>query len=191
MSGYAIHAPGGVNDRVYQQYYSDAVTSYLAGRDDPVTVLDIGADQGGPLDRFVQDIRTDLGVDVDAVALEYDRGRLGRGYDGETHPVQGVGQELPVRDGAADVVVTNLLLSFLPAEDQTAVLREVDRVLAPDGVAAAEINESGKPGGVAGGRYVFPADEFSRLGAMTDGFADYPLPTHEVTDLRYDALQEI
>lgn len=185
MSGYAIHTPGGVNDRVYQQYYSDAVTSYLSGRDDPLTVLDIGADQGGPLDRFVQDLRTDLGVEVDAVALEYDRDRLA-GYGGDA--VRGVGQELPVRDGAVDVAVTNLLLSFLPRDDQTAVLREIDRVLAPDGVAAAEINESGAEGGIAGGRYVFPAEEFSRLREMSEDFGDYPLPTHAVTDLRYDRI---
>jgi ubiquinone/menaquinone biosynthesis C-methylase UbiE len=71
-----------------------------------------------------------IGVDGDAEILGLARAKEGAGgVDWR----QGLAQELPLEDGAADLLTTSLVLHHLMPEDKTAALAEAARVLKPGG----------------------------------------------------------
>jgi ubiquinone/menaquinone biosynthesis C-methylase UbiE len=72
-----------------------------------------------------------IGVDMTPAMLEKARRAAKEaGFDNVTFR-QGFGEELPVDDGWADVVISNGVLNLMP--DKTAGLQEMARVLKPDG----------------------------------------------------------
>ena len=73
-----------------------------------------------------------IGVDMSPDMLE--KARLAAAEAGWSNVVefrQGYGEDMPVEDGWADVVISNGVLNLMP--DKDAALREMHRVLAPDG----------------------------------------------------------
>lgn len=79
-----------------------------------------------------------LGVDASPVELELARRR------GAHQLIVGTAEHLPAEDGAARAVVCSMALMVLPHLD--AVLQEVRRVLAPEGVFVATV--PGRPAGI-------------------------------------------
>ena len=95
----------------------------LAGR----RVLDLGCGLGEYVRAFDCAGAAALGCDVKRARLVEGRERGGRGL------VLAAGEALPFADGALDVVVLNEVIEHVA--DEAATLREVARVLAPDGRA--------------------------------------------------------
>lgn len=72
-----------------------------------------------------------IGVDMTPVMLEKARQSAKEAQLDNVTFRQGYGEELPVEDGWADVVISNGVLNLMP--DKTAGLQEMARVLKPDG----------------------------------------------------------
>ncbi len=84
----------------------------------------IAAGMVGPAGRVV-------GVDMSPDMLEKARQAAKEVGRGNVEFREGYGEELPVEDGWADVVISNGVLNLMP--DKGAALEEMYRVLAPDG----------------------------------------------------------
>ena len=72
-----------------------------------------------------------IGVDMTPAMLEKARAAAGLASIANIEFREGFGEALPVADGWADVVISNGALNLMP--DKSAALREMARVLAPDG----------------------------------------------------------
>ncbi|MDB4906537.1 MAG: hypothetical protein JWO05_1321 [Gemmatimonadetes bacterium] len=92
----------------------------------PRLVLDIGGFDGGVSRSFTKPCTTTLVLDLDMIGL---RDAVIHGQ----HAIRASAAELPVGDGRADCALCLDLLSALPASEESVVLREVSRVLSPDG----------------------------------------------------------
>jgi SAM-dependent methyltransferase len=92
-------------------------------------VLDVGCSAGFICDELAAAGAQVTGVDIDLGGLRRARARFGR----RARFAAGDGIALPVADGAVDVVVLNHIYEHVV--DADALIAEVRRVLAPDGVA--------------------------------------------------------
>jgi 2-polyprenyl-3-methyl-5-hydroxy-6-metoxy-1,4-benzoquinol methylase len=104
--------------------YDEAV-KHAAGRD----VLDVGCNTGYGTIRFAPVARRVGGVDVSPLAIEAARERA---IDGRPEFIQTSGFELPFPAATFDLVTSFQVLEHVP--DATAFLRELARVLRPDGI---------------------------------------------------------
>ena len=98
------------------------------------TVVDVGS--GAGIDsliaaRMVAPEGQVTGVDMTPVMLEKARHAAKEGHLDNVSFRQGYGEELPVEENWADVVISNGVLNLMP--DKTAGLQEMARVLKPDG----------------------------------------------------------
>lgn len=97
-------------------------------------VVDIGS--GAGMDsliaaRMVTPSGQVIGVDMTPVMLEKARQAAAEAHLDNITFRQGYGEELPVEDGWADVIISNGVLNLMP--DKAAGLQEMVRVLKPDG----------------------------------------------------------
>lgn len=97
----------------------------LAGR----TAVDIGCSAGFISDELADRGAVTIGVDIDVPGLDKARARFGD----RVEFVCASGDDMPYADGSVDVVVLNHIYEHVP--DPDAVLTEIHRVLADDGVA--------------------------------------------------------
>ena len=97
----------------------------LAGR----TAVDIGCSAGFISDELAARGAVTTGVDIDVPGLDKARARFGDRVDF----VSASGHDMPFADGSVDIVVLNHIYEHVP--DPDAVLTEIHRVLADDGVA--------------------------------------------------------
>ncbi len=93
-------------------------------------VLEIGVGTGLNLPFYGAEVRTIIGLDPHPRLLGLARRRAGQGPCA-VHLVQGSAESLPLADNAIDTVVTTWSLCSIP--DPLAALREMRRVLRPDG----------------------------------------------------------
>lgn len=165
-----------------QGIVSLAEDGYFEDRDS-VRMLDVGASTGEAPHGLATAIEQYTGMDVETVGYDVSRDALSAHHDPESgdhaymdHPVQGDARQLPFADDTFDIVTSKTLLSRLKhGEDQSAALREIDRVLVDDGVAAVEVDPSGEERVYTGDEHVLPAGEFADARDRTDGFDRYPL----------------
>jgi 2-polyprenyl-3-methyl-5-hydroxy-6-metoxy-1,4-benzoquinol methylase len=104
--------------------YDEAV-KHAVGRD----VLDVGCNTGYGTIRFAPVAGRVVGVDVSPLAIEAARERA---VDGRPEFIQTSGFELPFPAATFDLVTSFQVLEHVP--DATAFLRELARVLRPDGI---------------------------------------------------------
>lgn len=107
----------------------------LAGLRDGHQVLDVGCGTGNLL-RSIGKRHPDValsGLDPDPKALAR-AGRKARRARVEVRLERGFAQELPYEDGSFDRVFSSLMLHHLDTASKDALLAEVRRVLAPDGL---------------------------------------------------------
>ena len=99
---------------------------------DVATLLEIGVGTGALLPSLCSRARQVIGVDHSPAMLDEARRRLAAA--GETRVELRLGEmtHLPILDGGAGCVVANMVLHH--AADPLAVLREIFRVLQPDGI---------------------------------------------------------
>ncbi|WP_299924008.1 class I SAM-dependent methyltransferase [uncultured Nocardioides sp.] len=107
------------------------VIQHFLGRHDLTgsTALDIGASTGFTVSALAATGATAMGVDIDASALAWAR----REVHGADRLFIADGSRLPLGDESVDVVVLNHIYEHVV--DPDAVLAEIKRVLAPQGVA--------------------------------------------------------
>ena len=89
-------------------------------------VLDLGCGVGEYVRAFARRGARALGCDIELARLVEARRR------GTVDVLAGCGEALPLRDGSLDVAVLNEVIEHVT--DERATLREVGRVLAPDGI---------------------------------------------------------
>lgn len=95
------------------------------------TVLDIGCGTGTALAEYTEAGCTVMGVDASPAMIAQARTRLGG--DADLRLVDG--PRLPVDDAAVDLVLVSLVLHSVPRAEAVGILREVARVLVPEGRA--------------------------------------------------------
>lgn len=107
-----------------------AVLEHYLGREDlrGMTVVDVGSSGGFIADELARAGGRTIGVDIDAPGLAAARARFGA----EVAFVCADGEALPLRDDSVDVLVLNHIYEHVV--DADAVVAELHRVLAPDGV---------------------------------------------------------
>ena len=100
--------------------------------DEPLSLLvDLGTGTGRILELFGPQARRALGFDLNHAMLAYARMKLERAGLGHAQVRHGDLHNVPLPDGAADVVVLHQVLHFL--DDPVAALAEGARLLAPGG----------------------------------------------------------
>lgn len=97
-------------------------------------IVDVGS--GAGLDsliagRKVGPNRQVIGIDMTAEMLDKARKSAGLSGISNVEYRQGYGEDIPVQDGWADVIISNGVLNLMP--DKTGALQEMARVLKPDG----------------------------------------------------------
>jgi arsenite methyltransferase len=97
-------------------------------------VVDVGC--GGGIDSLIAARMVDsegqvIGVDMTPAMLAKARSSAAQARVQQLDFREGLGEALPVDDGAADVVISNGVLNLMP--DKDAALREMARVLKPGG----------------------------------------------------------
>ncbi|MEO6880692.1 MAG: class I SAM-dependent methyltransferase [Mycobacteriaceae bacterium] len=107
-----------------------AVLTHFLGRDDltGLRALDIGCSTGFIADELHRTGATVTGLDIDEPGLAAARKRFGDAVDFQCAPGDGI----PLPDGSVDVVVFNHIYEHVV--DADAVMADIRRVLAPDGV---------------------------------------------------------
>ena len=101
----------------------------LAPPHEGLRVLDVGCGTGAQLERYQAAGCTVSGVDLSPAMLERARERLGT--DTDLRPESAAA--LPYPDGEFNVVLATLSLHEMDAATREAAIREMGRVLAPDG----------------------------------------------------------
>lgn len=99
-------------------------------------VLDIGSGMGGFLVAAARHEMRPVGIEPNADYCTIARLR-GMRYGLEPHVIQSVGEALPFPDASFDVVLAQDILEHV--QDHDATLREIRRVLRPDGVALVTV----------------------------------------------------
>jgi SAM-dependent methyltransferase len=94
-------------------------------------ILDFGCGVGRVLQYFAREDLDIHGCDVDATAIDYMR----RAYPAVPTEVNNYQPPLPYPDGKFDIVYSVSIWTHLPPEGQIPWLLEMDRVLAPGGLA--------------------------------------------------------
>lgn len=113
-------------------YVVDTLAKYVPGfRVRGARVLDIGCGDAGVLIAFAEEGAATAGIELDEKSLERARVRA------EEHGVQvdlrrGIAEELPWADGSFDLVILDNVLEHVTDREKT--LREIHRVLAPEGL---------------------------------------------------------
>ena len=109
----------------YQRYYN--ATNYCVGK----VVLDIASGEGYGSAILAGVAKSVTGVDIDAAAVEH----ASRKYKRENlHYAQGSVDAIPVDDGTVDVVVSFETIEHVSAAQQSVMMAEIKRVLAPGGL---------------------------------------------------------
>ncbi len=124
----------------YRGHVDDLASRFMAG-DDPVMVLDVGPSSGAAITDTVETLAAETGRDyrvhvADPAETSVERCADRDGIDGT---VRAAGQALPYRDDTFDLAVCHRLLPFISVDDRFAVLRELDRVAAPDATFMADL----------------------------------------------------
>jgi arsenite methyltransferase len=106
----------------------------MAGMKPGEVVLDIGS--GGGLDAFLAAQKVGqsgkvIGVDMTPAMLERARASAAKNNISNVEFRQGYAEELPVEDGAVDVIISNCVINL--TEDKGRVFKEAFRVLKPGG----------------------------------------------------------
>lgn len=103
---------------------------------DGARVLDVGSGMGGFLVAAIRNGARAVGVEPSADYCRITRLR-GMRYDIAPRVLRGVGEHLPCPDAAFDVALAQDILEHVRDPEQT--LREIGRVLTPDGVALVTV----------------------------------------------------
>jgi len=122
-------------DRLWQEDHQLPRLRAIAeqiGALDGARVLDVGSGMGGFLVAAIRNGVRAVGVEPSADYCRITRLR-GMRYGIAPRVLRGVGEHLPCPDAAFDVVLAQDILEHVRDPEQT--LREIGRVLAPDGVA--------------------------------------------------------
>jgi len=126
-------------DRLWQEDHQTARLRAIARQTKGVTgtrVLDIGSGMGGFLVAATLNGMSALGVEPNAAYCRITRLR-GMRYGVAAAVMRGVGEALPCLDASFDVVLAQDILEHV--HDPDATLREIRRVLAPEGVALVTV----------------------------------------------------
>jgi len=126
-------------DRLWQEDHQTARLRAIARQTKGVTstrVLDIGSGMGGFLVAATLNGMSALGVEPNAAYCRITRLR-GMRYGVAAAVMRGVGEALPCPDASFDVVLAQDILEHV--HDPDATLREIRRVLAPEGVALVTV----------------------------------------------------
>jgi SAM-dependent methyltransferase len=163
------------------------------------TVLDLGS--GGGIDVLLSAKRVGptgraIGVDMTDDMLELARRNAAQAEATNVEFVKGTIEDLPLSDGAVDVVISNCVVNL--STDKAATLREIGRVLRPGGrigisdvVARDDLSqderaERGSFAGCIAGALSFA--EY-RAGLRDAGLVDVEVsPTHQVADGMFAAI---
>lgn len=122
--GWLVH-----NDEMVQRRTASTINRVMQGLDHPI-VISVGVGNGGLFGWLWSDA-TRIGVDVNAEVMRKTLAEHGPGW---FHGVEGDAARLPFRDGAADVVVADLVLHHLIGQmSLDAAVGECMRVLRPGG----------------------------------------------------------
>ncbi|MGW2749087.1 class I SAM-dependent methyltransferase [Streptomyces sp. NPDC001450] len=108
----------------------------LSGAESGDRVLDVGCGTGYLTRHMAARVGPDgtvTGVDPSPPVLAYARGRKRRPGSAPCTYREGIAESLGLPDASFDTVVTSLMLHHLPEELRPAALREMHRVLRPDG----------------------------------------------------------
>jgi ubiquinone/menaquinone biosynthesis C-methylase UbiE len=121
----------GVRVTMREKLWRPVIVEAVADRN-PAVVVDVGCGTGAlsiPIAARLPSARV-IGVDGDPQVLDIARGKPGA----ETVEwTEGLAGALPLKAGAADVVVTSLVLHHLPLQVKREMLSEARRVLRPGG----------------------------------------------------------
>ncbi len=143
-------------------------------------VVDVGAGAGG-LVRFVRSAGAEvIGVECGEAMISQARAA---DLDHPEAYVEGVGQDLPLDDASADIVVFCYSMHHVPAEHLPAALSESDRVLRSGGILAVL-----EPIAEGPGHQVHkPIDDETVVRAAAQAALDNDLPASltQVEDVRY------
>lgn len=170
----------------YYRAYLPTVFTALTDRPDassPVHILDIGASFGDSLAHFAQTIQEEVGETTATVALDVNRQTLlgAQRRRNADSVVWGWAQDLPFGAETFDIVLAKKLIAFLPPDQQSLILREIDRVLAPTGVVGVELDLHGTDALDTSSHCVLSGEAIGILRQATDGFERYPLPIEDIS----------
>jgi SAM-dependent methyltransferase len=125
-------ALSGEEPEYFAQYKVDDLVRICAlNHVKPARILDFGAGIGNslaPMQRAFAEAQIS-GIDVSAESLEVCRKVAREGTDLRCYD----GQTIPFDDGTFDIVFTSCVFHHIPATEHVSLLREIRRVLAPNG----------------------------------------------------------
>lgn len=112
--------------------YAEHLTRYLVGQDlvKGKTVLDIACGSGYGTQILAKTAKKVYGVDIDKASVDYAQRKYGTK---NTEFLVGDGERIPLKDNTVDVVITYETIEHI--KDYEQFMREVSRVLIPDGLA--------------------------------------------------------
>ncbi len=116
------------DEGVFNSLYERPAMLSMLGDVKGLRVLDIGCGAGKLTRELVERRAVVTGIDVSPAMVEIARDRLGQLA---TFSVGDLSEPLPFESGSFDVVVASLVMHYI--EEWTPVLKEVLRVLSPDG----------------------------------------------------------
>jgi len=156
-------------------------SEYRDESDTSLDILDIGPSIGKPLERFKKSIAEEMDLeenDINTIGLEPQDVIYQNQAEGNSdYLVRGRGEHIPLKDNSVNYIVSNYLLPFLDSEDQTEILKEIERVLHPEGGVGLHVEPSRKGRGdiEVTEHWVMDYDSFEKLREDTENFSDYPL----------------
>ena len=132
--GYQAHWLEGIPESAIESFAGTGNPFSLGELSPGENVVDVGSGSG--LDSLIAAQMTEpdgqvIGVDMTPAMLEKARQSAKEAYLYNVSFRQGFGEELPVEDGWADVVISNGVLNLMP--DKITGLQEMARVLKPEG----------------------------------------------------------
>lgn len=160
------------SERAFDESGASDARALVAHVDPDSRVVDLGCGIGRVMRPLAPLCREIIGVDISAKMIE-----MGRDYLGgvpNARLVHTSGAVLPgVPDGSVDFLYSLICLIHVDKRTAFRYLREIERVLAPDGTALLQVENLLSPGGLA---------EFRRVVDLTE---EYPLEFYTPDELRH------
>lgn len=142
-------------------------------------ILDVGASFGDPLAEFAQALRSQSEWSIETIALDVNPYAVhnARQRENADIAIQAMAQQVPLAAESVDIVIAKRLLAFLNPADQSQSLCEIERVLAPAGVAVVELDPVGTRSLDVSCLWILSARTLCHLRCTTDDFTAYPFPS--------------